>query len=140
MTANEQIAYGLAQVNSLVAMTEYENGGADYKGTHTPWQGAEKFIPKDSKYDYLFKSYEGFRFVECPEIQKNPAVRFAVFNTDGHTLKTLYETNDPNDTLAKIFAEILSDNSLSDEHKTALIELMRVAYVTLTAESNLTKK
>lgn len=35
-------------------------------------------------------------------------------------------------TLTKINTAILSDNSLSDEHKTALIELMRVAYETVT--------
>ena len=38
----------------------------------------------------------------------------------------------PNPTLAKINTAILSDSSLSDEHKTALIELMRVAYETVT--------
>lgn len=37
-----------------------------------------------------------------------------------------------NPTLTNINKEILSDNSLSDEHKTALIELMRVAYETVT--------
>ncbi len=55
-------------------------------------------------------------------------IRFATFNPDGHSLKTLYETNNPDDTLAQIFTAILNDKTLSDNAKHALIELMRVAY------------
>lgn len=63
-------------------------------------------------------------------------VRFASFNPDGFSLRTLYETHDPTSTLAKICTAILTDTTLSDNAKHALIELMRVAYEEVSGEQS----
>jgi len=67
------------------------------------------------------------------EPSNGPLLRIGVFDPmSAFDFRFCYVTNNPDDTLAKIFKAILADKNLSVDEQIALMELMKVSYTVLT--------